>query len=602
MRGVVVVVHALKVTSARIARTFGTFSRWARLAVSRHWGSDHELTAARLDRVWRYAQRGVAARFAVLCLRERCVPGQVVGHTLQLSVSQSVLTLSIKAVGHFGLVVPDLDGKRSAAFEDPSLLINDLREELGLNRKATARLREELADGAFNLALALLAAEMRDRLAVTSPDDPRVRDTEHFVTYGHPWDPFCRTRIGADLRGNLVYGPEQLAHSPLRAVDIRAELVTRTPTFDRVAFTLFGRPPQGWVRIPVHAHQARRMAELVGARWGHDFCFSQAAAHPGRSLTRVGTVTVQPNLSPRIDLELAPGIKEQRHDGLPIVQRPAVSTLLARINKRDDHTRKGLALLLEKEAAAVDPEAVAGDAGQLDVVARLSTATMTPEGGRSMVCAALGEKWPGRYETLLSRALCGYPARGPQQGEFFWRDYVSKLLPPLLRFACMHGVGLHANVADTILVVKDGRVLGFLLRDVGNVVIHPGRLAAAGHDLTIPADASILTDDMAQVHEHVLDGLLSDHIPAVLQWLAQDCGLSPEVGWGWVRQIIQESLARWESIGEREVDWDADRRVYLGSVVRLRAVLRPRLDPGRDPAPIRFRNPIADAAPVDRAA
>jgi siderophore synthetase component len=188
-----------------------------------------------------------------------------------------------------------------------------------------------------------------------------------------------------------------------------------------------------------------------------------------------------------------------------------------------------------------------------------------------------------------------------QQGEFFFRDYVAKLLPPLLRLAAVHGIGLHANLRNTLLVVRDGRVDGFLLRDLAHVRVSREHLERAGHGWTLPSGADPILGTYEEVHGHVLDGLLGDHLPAVLHWLEGETGFPMAAGLEWTRVTLEQTLAQWSAFREPVVDWQRVWQAYTGPSVRLTPVLAEVLPDGAPPGLV-LPNPLFAGVPLARAA
>ena len=80
-----------------------------------------------------------------------------------------------------------------------------------------------------------------------------------------------------------------------------------------------------------------------------------------------------------------------------------------------------------RAAAGLDPAQFSNHASALDVVIRETVDHYVQEHeSHPWLCAALGERWPGRYETLVNRACSGYPGSDRRRSEHFVREYIAE--------------------------------------------------------------------------------------------------------------------------------------------------------------------------------
>lgn len=579
-------------------RNFSTFTRWANLAVTRAWGiSAHHLGEDRAERIWRYAHRNVAAQLAIACIRDRLVRRAVRDGRVVLDVDGRPW-FPIHAVDPFGLPIPNLDGNRHPALEDPVATLRALGPVLRLDRETRSRVGEHLIDATFNLALAVLASELRDQLSKSTIQDPRVSVPEHFVSQGHPGDPLALDRVGLGLRENILHGPEQLASTPVHAIDVRDGLVEVTPAFKAITWGLFGSPDEGWIRLPVHAATLRRLPQLLPAAWGSLVRESEARAQPGRTLLGLGTVALQPRLAAVICLELAPGTSAGHHStaNVSVTDRPRLSMALARIRGSDPVLADGPDLIKDRAGARLDSSRLGPAAAELDVLVRESASAHTPDETKAWVCAALGERWPGRYETLLDHASAGYPGSKRRRAEFFLRDYLRLLVRPVLRYCCAHGVGIDASLASTLLLVRDGRPVGFLFRDLARAKCHPGRLAASGHRIDVAASSPLFAASLSELHAHVCERLFEDHLGTVFGWLDDELGLPRAQSWEVTSRFVRTLFDGWVEDAATAQAATEDATALLGHELPATPMLPRILGVATSAKPIALQNPLAAAA------
>ena len=579
-------------------RNFTTFTRWANLAVTRAWGvAAHRLGEDRAERIWRYAHRNVAAQLATACIRDRLVRRAVRDGRVVLDV-EGRPWFPIHGVDPFGLPIPNLDGSRHPALEDPIATLRVLGPALRFDRDTRSRVGEHLIDSTFNLALAVLASELRDQLSKSTIQDPRVSVPEHFVSHGHPVDPLALDRVGLGLRENILHGPEQLASTPVHAVDVRDTMVEVTPAFKAITWGLFGSPDEGWIRLPVHAATLRRLPQLLPGAWGDHVRQSEARAQPGRTLLGLGTVALQPRLAAVICLELAPGTSggTRATANVSVTDRPRLSMALARIRSSDPVLSQGPDLVKDRAGARLDSSRLGPHAAELDVIVRESASAHTPDGTKAWVCAALGERWPGRYETLLDHACAGYPGSKRRKAEFFLRDYLRLLVRPVLRYCCAHGVGIDASLASTLLLIRDGRPVGFLFRDLARARCHPGRAAAAGHRIDLPASSPFFASSLSELHAHVAERLFEDHLGTVFSWLDDELGLPRAQAWEVTSRFVRTLFEGWAQDSATAQAADEDAAALLGDELLAMPMLPRILGIATSAEPVALQNPLAEDA------
>jgi siderophore synthetase component len=588
------------------------FLRWAALALPRAFAGPG-LPPAALRAAWALGAGEVAARLALACARERRVAADAGGGAVLLRPrGRPAIVVPVARAGAFGLDRPDLAAARDPALAHPCALLAALAPDLSLGTATLERLAAELADGAFNLALARAVAELRARARLQGRRWPAPLDPENLVISGHPWHPMCKTRLGLRPHENLRHGPDACADAPVHAVDLAASAAVVVGPFAELLAELLPPAPRGWVRVPVHALQRRRLPGLLPGLWGGALRPVARAPVSARALLSLRTVaTAGPQLKLAADL-LTTSARRQVSP-MSVRNGPPLGALLAGICAADPRVGRGLALQLEPAAVGLGPGL--GPAGQLGALLRpppaaAARALAGPGDDPAVwVCAALGERWPGDPDDLsagtgmhvpedmspracppgqldaapgllhltagdpLLRTICAaYP--GPDAA---MRHYVDLLVPPALRLLAAHGVALELHLQNTLVVHRRGRLYGFVARDLGGVRLHRPRLRAAGHALELAAGSFIATDDLAEVQTKLAHTLFHAHLAAVFAWAA-DLGADADGLWGHTRAVVDACLRAWAAEPRLAAACRADREALLAARVRAKALLSMRID------------------------
>jgi siderophore synthetase component len=613
-------------SSLRPTRDRATFLAWTAAALPRvfvgalapaptgpPWAREPEqpplaasLPPAVLAAAWALAGRDIAARLALACAREQLVDAVTTAGAVTLRPAHGPpLLVPLARPGAFDLHRPDLDADRDPALEHPLALLHRLAADLSLGTATHARIADELADSAFNLALALALAELRARTRLAGRRWPAPLDPENLVVAGHPWHPMTRTRLGLHLHDNLRHAPEALALGTLCAVDIAAADAVVTGSFAELSARIFPVAAPGWVRVPVHALQRRRLPRLFGPAWGARVRPAACVPRAGRSLLSLRTVALG-DLHIKLATDMHTTSARRQVSPMSVRNGPVVGDLLAKILAGDPHARRGLRVQLEPAAAGLDPAAFGAHAGQLGVLLRDSPAplarsladTCAPVSSDTpsiWVCAALGERWPGdphgmsqkpapslardpgllhrRTGDLLLRTISSaYP-----DPDAALRRYVDLLVPPALRLCTAHGVALELHLQNTLVVHQRGHLCGFIVRDLGGIRLHRDRLRAAGHSLTLAPGSFLATDDVAEVQTKLAHTLFHAHLTAVFAW-AHDLGADPSAAWDYTHSVVRNALSAWSADPRLAPACAADQSALLAKTTRAKSLLRMRLD------------------------
>ncbi len=592
------------------------FFAWVSAALPRAFPGP-QLPFAATQAAWALAGVDIAARLALACARERLVPGELAGAAVLLRpAGRAPLAVPLRSRGGFGLHRPDLDAGRDPLLADPLALLAALSPDLALGPGVMARIAGELADSRFHLAIAHVVAELRLRARLAGRPWPAPLDPENLVVAGHPWHPMCKTRLGLHLHEVLRFAPEALAAAELHAVELALPLAWASPDFSDMSREIFGRAPSGWLRVPVHALQRRRLPRLLAGWWGQGVRPVAVAPRPARALLSLRTVALA-DLHIKLSADLHTTSARRQVSPMSAQNGLELGALLARIAVADPQTGRGLQLQAEPAAAGIDPAApgIGPLAGQLGVILRndftaparaLARAAGVDAEPEVWVCAALGERWPGALDVSSDMSLS--PAlhvredrsltRSPlllhrREGDVLLRaitsayaspdaalrHYIELLVPPAVRLCTAHGIALELHLQNTLVVHHRGRLCGFIARDLGGVRLHRGRLGAAGHHPTFAAGSFTVTGDLAELQTKLAHTLFHAHLGSLFGWAADALGADEAALWGHTRAVLSAALDAWALADPALADpCQADRAAFLAPTVRAKALLRMRID------------------------
>ena len=586
--------------------------------------SDHDTVAAALAHAFGPAARigreawhaalhsaraAVSARLVLACARERLVDADLEDMVLEAGP----IRLPLRRLRPFELHVPDPD-RLSCGPAHPGRLAREL-----LGERATDGLVEELEQCALNLALARLVADLRERTCSDGQPWPAPLDPENLVVDGHPWHPMCKTRLGLDLAENLEHGPDLLARAPVHAVDVAADLAATAGDLESVSRDLFPAPPPGWLRLPVHALQLRRLPRLLGDLWGRAVRPTDLLPLPARALLSLRTVALDaPPLHLKLSADVHTTSARRTVSTHSVHNGPRLSALTAAIQAADPHARRGLRIQPDLAAAGLHPRAGAC-ARHLGVIVRPAPRALAAELAQDpedmsretfstghvpevLVCAALGERRPGG-DLLLRELAAAYPGDLRARLSALLDDYLARLVPPILRMWTAHGVALEAHLQNTLLVAAGGRPRGFIVRDLGGIRVHRPRLVAAGHALDLAPGSFTITDDLAEAQGKLMHTLVHAHLAALLGWLEDAGGPAEDLLWPRVRRALEVPLRAWAAEPRLARACAEDRAYLFAPRCRMKALLSMRIhERSSDYEYTDVANVLADGYPPGSAA
>jgi DNA polymerase-3 subunit chi len=108
-------------------------------------------------------------------------------------------------------------------------------------------------------------------------------------------------------------------------------------------------------------------------------------------------------------------------------------------------------------------------------------------------------------------------------------EFADLVLPPALTLLAM-GIALEAHGQNTLVVLREGRPVRVLYRDLDGVRVSPRRLAASGMELP-PLSGSRAGDDPVALRTKLFGALLSGVFSELVAVLTQAHGADPEALW-----------------------------------------------------------------------
>jgi siderophore synthetase component len=403
----------------------------------------------------------------------------------------------------FDRVEPDLTGAPTPDVTDPGLAA-------------------ELTSAVVNLALAYA----RPAPPTAGADaDGHALDLERLAIDGHNLHPCGRTRLGWDVADSLRHDVEA-GHTPVAFVAVHRGLVTGDDVGAALADAYPGVPaaPPGYVAQPVHPWERdailhRRHAALYRTGALRDLDGTLPAA-PTAALR---TLLLPPGRDGRrryVKVALDVQVTSTRRTISTASTRngPVLSDLLARLQTTDR-----VLLLAETHGAAL----TAGDGRDASAILRAGLDGALEPGETAVPGGALP----------VARVLDPLVAAHPGGARGFLADYARLLLPPVVTLAARYGIGLEAHLQNCLPTFRDGRPHRIVFRDFAGLRLHPGRLEAAGHPVSLWPGSVVVTDAVDVMRAKVAYTALQAHLGELVIRLDLDEGDA----WREVRAALDEA-------------------------------------------------------------
>ena len=343
-----------------------------------------------------------------------------------------------------------------------------------------AGLADEVDNSVANLAL---ARADRPGQRLPDPGDPQALGLiEQLVTDGHPLHPCCRTRGGMTVADVLAYAPE---HSPV--IRLRRLRV----------------PPDRWYGT----------AEPV--LYAHPWLIDDGATGPARplmSLRTVAPIDGGPHVKTAIDVQMTSAVRT--------VSPAAV------------HNGPVLSALLRRLTADLP----------IDVLAETAAGAVLVDGQPQRHLAYLRREAPalGDGETALPLAML---SASPVLLSGFHDAYEMMARLGTLLFAPLvavlaRGVALEAHGQNTLVVLRAGRPVRILYRDLGGVRVSARRLHAAGLEAP-PLHGDLPSEDPRELRTKLAAAALGTVAGELIAAFERANGADPERLWRIVGEAIR---------------------------------------------------------------
>jgi hypothetical protein len=323
-----------------------------------------------------------------------------------------------------------------AAIDDPGTLVRLLWGD--------SALAAEIDNSVANLALA-----RADRPAQPADNPHDLGRLEQLLTDGHPLHPCCRTRGGMTVADVLAFAPE---HSPV--IRLRRLKVPEERWYGTAAPTLYAHP---W--------QADRLRDAYP--WLTDDG-ETGPVRPLMSLRTVAPLDGGPHVKTAVDVQMTSAVRTVSpaavHNG------PVLSALLRKLT-----ADLPIDVLAETEAGAV----IVDGRPQRHLAFLRREAPLLASGEMAVPLAVLSAS-----PVLLGRVPDAYG---------FMVLLGEVLFAPLLE-VLRRGVALEAHGQNTLVVLRGGRPVRVLYRDLGGVRVSAERLRQAGFEAP-RLDGDLPSDD-----------------------------------------------------------------------------------------------------------
>ncbi|GGQ60534.1 IucA/IucC family siderophore biosynthesis protein [Couchioplanes azureus] len=441
----------------------------------------------------------------------------------------------------------------------------------------------ELRNAVVNLAIALARQQ-----PVTAGGDPDAQAVaaERLAVAGHNLHPCGRTRLGWDPADVLAHDLEAgRTRVGFLAVRDDAHLGDDLGSALRAAYPGLAAAPAGFRLQPVHAWQRDT---VVPAR--HRALLAAGAVRIlDDELDAVPTAALRTLLLPaaadgsRRYLKLSLDIQvTSTRRGISVASTrngPGVSALLHRLAAADPDADR-LLLMAETGGAAVpaagrDMSAILRDG----LTGRLHPGEQAVAGGALPVLAA------GLVATFAATTGRRDDA-GAAAG--FLDAYARLLLPPLLRLT-VRGVALEAHLQNCLPTFVAGVPHRLAVRDFAGLRLHPGRLAAAGHEVPLWPGSVVGTRDEGVLRAKIGYTALQAHLGELVLRLGESHGLAEDAAWRIVRRVVDET---YDALGDAG---RADHAAFTAPFVPHKALVRMRLAGAGDEY-LLVENPLHAAA------
>ncbi|WP_408959251.1 IucA/IucC family protein [Natrinema sp. 74] len=462
------------------------------------------------------------------------------------------------------------------------------------------RIRTEVAESVANLAFARLAASAQSRAAADAdpasespltavanavPAADSASAFERIVTDGHPFHPSGKIRRGMTPAEGPAYAPEFTDRIDLRFVAIDRERALETSagdgdrltdrlveTFDGLAGALERALPEGCGRdeyavVPVHPLQYHR---TIPDRYADRLADGSVVPIPDYSRPATPQLNLR-TVVPYDTAGTADGPLSRLKLAIPVqttnvvrtlsphavANGPRVTEIVRAIERRE--RLETLGVLAEPAATCYDPPGSPHPSGDgYDDARHLAgllrsppdAHPLIPDGAVPVVAASLVADAPTSGRPLVCDLIERYGALTGVSSTVdaalaFLERYAAVVVPEHLLLCCKYGVALESHLQNS-LVVFDGeaRPTATLVRDLGGIRVHRGRLGERGLSLEPYPDSDLDADGEADLHRKLYYALFQNHLGELVATIAFEQGVDERACWDRIRERCERAFER----------------------------------------------------------
>ena len=439
---------------------------------------------------------------------------------------------------------------------------------------------------------------------------------EQIVSFGHPFHPCSKTKIGFSTDDIIHYCPEFAPEFDLSVLAIHKDY----SEFSKSSFlpdsydTWFGEhfvkeyseyrneivergfSPEDYYPIPCHPWQLEHVINDI---------FSQYIADNKLLILKNSRISVSPTLSVRTVKPLAnsrsPYIKLplniQATSAVRILPTnsihatPIISDVLENVLKKENNFN-GILYMLD-ELCGLHIKSEDDSEKQLGALYRRSADAILQDGEEAMVIASLFSFKPGAKKPLLVETMINNGINSEESVIGYFYEYAEKVITPLITLSLCYGISLEAHQQNMLVVLKNGHPSYFIARDFEGVSIYHQK-AKDFFDINLNDINYFVSDDFSICRRKLLHTAYQCHLGEMILLLEKYFNLSEGLLWHCVAEITVKVM---KSIKERInlAFWNEQFQAILSKQWFCRSLLRMRLEPTYDHNGIMtpLKNPLA---------
>ncbi|RQG99915.1 IucA/IucC family protein [Natrarchaeobius oligotrophus] len=487
------------------------------------------------------------------------------------------------------------------------------REGAFVDGAQAERIRFELSDSVANLALAQLAGDVHakavdaidagstlEAIAAGVPAADPASAFERIVTDGHPFHPAGKLRRGMSAADGLAYAPEFADRIDIRfvAIDRAFALESHASGSDRLTERLFetfdGLEPaveqelpsdagrDEYAVVPVHPLQYHRTVPERYARQRDDGRVVPIPefARPATPLLNLRTVVPHEGErtadGPISHLKLAIPVQTtnvvRTLSPNAVSNGPRLTDVVRAIDERESFETLGI--LAEPAATCYHPPSgpdpggeAFDDARHLSALLRAAPSAhrLVPDDGLAVVASSLVADAPGTDRPLVCELIDRYggsvDARTDGEAALaFLERYVAVVVPDQLRLLSAYGIALESHLQNSLVVFDpdDARPVATLVRDLGGIRAHRGRLADRGLSFEPYPNSDLDADGERDCYRKLYYALFQNHLAELVATIVREREVDEADCWRLIRTSCERTFERLR--GDSSVPSDRIRR------------------------------------------